>query len=131
MNESFFYGWMKLDDWGIKHFSIDEFKCKCCGKALMDRHFLYSLDTARSLAGIPFIIVSGYRCPQHNKSVGGARHSAHMDGYAVDIKVKNSVERFTILSALLRAGFKRIGIYKSWIHADMHPTLPQDVMWCA
>lgn len=35
----------------------------------------------------PINIRSGYRSPAYNKSVGGAKHSQHMEGRAVDIVV--------------------------------------------
>lgn len=114
---------------GINHFTEDEFKCKCCGAVDMDRHFIRCLDMARAHAGIPFVITSGYRCAHHNKEVGGAALSAHMDGFAADIAVSSASARFKILHTLLRFGFKRIGIYKTWIHADMHSHRPQEVAW--
>ena len=53
----------------------------------MDKNFLQKLDRARDVAGVPFIITSAYRCEQHNKNVGGKPNSAHLRGYAVDIKI--------------------------------------------
>ena len=87
------------------------------------------LNYARKVANIPFIINSGYRCEAHNKEVDGVENSAHTRGLAVDIKTTNSTKRFIIVSALLRAGFKRIGVGKTFIHCDADKTLPQGVMF--
>jgi len=35
----------------------------------------------------PLLVTSGYRCPGYNDEVGGASHSLHMIGQAVDIAV--------------------------------------------
>ena len=71
----------------LRYFSPDEFRCKDgCGDGIehMDPEVLRMLDEARKLAGIPFSLSSAYRCPKHNKAVGGVADSAHTRGYAVD-----------------------------------------------
>jgi len=80
-------------------------------------------------AGIPFHLNSAKRCEKHNLEVGGKKKSAHLYGYAFDIAVKNSHEKFIILNALLKAGFKRIGVYENFLHCDDKPDLPQEVIW--
>jgi len=114
----------------MKHFRIEEFECKCgCGSRAMKRNTLAKLDLARALAGVPFVVSSGYRCEAHNRAVGGKSSSAHTRGFAVDIRTPTSAFRFKILNALLKSGFTRIGIAKTFIHADNDPSLPQEVMW--
>lgn len=114
---------------GIVHFDESEFICPCCGAVDMDRHFIRCLDMARATAGVPFRINSGYRCPAHNERRDGKPNSAHLRGYAADIRAITSDRRFKILQALLRFGFRRIGIYKTFIHADLDPDLPAGVIW--
>jgi zinc D-Ala-D-Ala carboxypeptidase len=113
----------------MKHFTIDEFKCPCCGEVHMQEVFLKTLDYARDLAEIPFVITSGYRCPKHNAKIGGQPNSAHTKGFAADIKCTNSKDRFTIVEAARQAGIKRIGIGENFIHLDIDPDKPQRVMW--
>jgi hypothetical protein len=48
---------------------------------------------------------------------------------AADIKTRGDVERWTILNALLKAGFKRLGIHKDYIHADTDSRKTQEVIW--
>ncbi len=85
------------------------------------------LDLARSLAGVPFKISSGYRCTKHNKQVGGVKNSAHLTGLAVDIEVPDNVFRLKILRALVIVGFNRIGISKGFIHVDIDKSKPDNI----
>ena len=87
------------------------------------------LDKARGIAGVPFVINSGYRSKARNEQVGGVADSAHMSGFAVDIKCTTSINRDKIIRALMEVGFTRIGIANTFIHADIDPTKPQNVIW--
>jgi uncharacterized protein YcbK (DUF882 family) len=102
----------------LNNFTLDEFTCKCgCGRNNMDKDFLKRLDLARDLAGVPFSINSGCRCPEHNNCVGSTSIN-HVEGKAADIKATDGHTRIKILEGLIKAGFKRIGIHKTFIHAD-------------
>ena len=90
---------------------------------------LERLEVAREIAGIPFTIDSGFRCSKHNLDVGGESDSAHLYGLAADIHAENSRTRFIIHSALLKAGFIRLGIGKTFIHADWDTTKDPRVIW--
>lgn len=87
------------------------------------------LDRARGLAGVPFSINSGKRTTAQNKKVGGVSDSAHLTGEAVDIKCTNSEQRYAILKGLMEAGFTRIGLGKTFVHADISKTLHQNLIW--
>ena len=87
--------------------------------AMMDSVLLFKLERARELAQTPFKINSGYRTPEWNKKVGGSANSSHMKGIAVDIHCKSGALRVKIISGLIKAGFTRIGIAKTFIHADV------------
>lgn len=88
------------------------------------------LEQARSIAGIPFVINSGYRTAKHNEDVGGVPDSSHIKGLAVDIRARNSNEHFLITKGLLQAGFTRISKkYKTHIHCDIDETKPQNVLF--
>lgn len=95
----------------------------------LDLNLVMMLDQARDRAGIPFIITSGFRTPEHNAEVGGAKNSAHLRGNAVDIKANNDLERYRILEALWFYNANRIGIYNDHIHVDNDPTLTPRVIW--
>lgn len=101
----------------MKYFGMEEFKCPCCGQVRMDALFLAQLDNARDYAGVPFRINSGYRCEKHNKEVGSTSRN-HTSGKAVDISCTTGPMRIKIVMGLIRAGFRRLGIGKSFVHAD-------------
>jgi uncharacterized protein YcbK (DUF882 family) len=69
-------------------------------------------------------IISGYRSPSTNVSLGGARRSFHALGRAIDVRMhRGALDRFA--SAARRAGAGGIGIYRerSFVHIDTraHP----------
>ena len=87
------------------------------------------LDFAREMAGIPFIITCGVRTCEQNVKVGGVNGSSHLKGLAVDLKCDNSRERHKIIAGLIKAQFKRIGIAKDHIHADIDESKDIFVLW--
>jgi len=95
----------------------------------MNQEFLLKLDEARERAGIPFVINSAYRSPEHNAKIGGKPNSSHLKGLAVDISVTNSRQRFIVLNALLEVGFTRIGIADTFLHVDLDSEKSKDVIW--
>ena len=115
----------------MKYFQTSEFDSPDVvgsGEA-MDMEFLSKLDQARSLCDIPFRITSGYRSEAHNLKVGGVSNSSHTKGLAADIHCNNSVSRFIIVTALLKAGLNRIGIADTFIHVDNDTDKVANVIW--
>lgn len=95
----------------------------------MDLDFLQKLDKARDIAGVSFKINSGYRSPSHNQKVGGKSTSSHLSGLAADISCRDDKTRSTIINALIKAGFNRIGIAKTFIHVDSDTKKSSNVIW--
>jgi len=87
------------------------------------------LDQIREAVKFPLIVNSGVRTPAYNAQVGGVDGSAHEKGWAADIAARTSGERYAILIAAFDAGFRRIGIAKTFIHLDMDPLKPDAVAW--
>ena len=118
----------------MKYFTLDEFDCPSLpnsGKN-MDSSFLAKLEQAREIAGIPFKITSGYRTKEHNQSLRdkgykASPNSSHLIGVAADISVSSGADRYIILSALIKAGFRRIGVAKTFIHCDTDDSKPNSV----
>ena len=70
------------------HFNAREFRCQCgqphetlIASELIDK--LEALYTALNCSKI--IVTSGYRCPEHDKAVGGTSSGQHTKGTAADV----------------------------------------------
>lgn len=51
------------------------------------------MDGIRSAWGSAIIVTSGYRCPELNEAIGGAKKSAHQTGYAIDCVPANNKKK--------------------------------------
>ena len=72
------------------HFSRREFACKCgCGLDTVDKRLLDLCELVRTWTGGPVRVVSGHRCQEHNRRVGGSPKSQHVLGRAADLAVPN------------------------------------------
>ena len=112
------------------NFTRKEMACRCgCGADEMQPKFIQRLQATRIILGLSMRVISARRCPTYNTAVGGVDSSAHVDGWAVDIRASTSAYRKDLVDAALRAGFNRIGIAKNFIHLDCDPTKNPDVMW--
>lgn len=103
-----------------QYFSEEEFtRCNPpCKLSDMQESFMNRLEYARAISQTPYVINSAYRSVEYEISKGRKGTSSHCKGCAVDIKCKNSIDRVLILSGLLSAGFRRIGLHKHFIHVD-------------
>lgn len=114
-----------------KYFSESEFR-RCspaCSLQDMRQSTMNRFDSARRIAGIPFVINSAYRTPEYELSKGRTGDGAHTHRCALDIRCNSSTNRLRIVYGLIMAGFTRIGIGETFIHADDDETKPQNVMW--
>lgn len=80
----------------------------------------------RDLVGVPLIVRSGYRTPQHNRAVGGASHSRHLTASALDLSCYEwTAEQLAALyEGLIRLGVVPdggLGVYPgaNFIHIDI------------
>jgi hypothetical protein len=112
---------MKLTE----HFALEEFACKHCGK-------IYSSDNALKLAeeleilriavkDRPIHIISGYRCPAHNATIGGAKNSLHLKNLAADIFVQDMTgpELFQAAVGIPPLNIRGYGIGETTLHVDL------------
>ena len=110
----------------MKWFKEKEFACKCCGqlpplarenvKALVRE----VLDPVREKLGSPIIVNSGYRCPKHNKDVGGVKNSQHLCGEAADIHCQDN-ERLKQL-IIENGKFDQLITYPTFLHVSYKRT---------
>lgn len=72
------------DQLDSEFFRIDEFRCPCCGRAVVSQALLDCLESARRAFG-PIKVLSGYRCPVRNLEKHGVPRSWHTLGLAADV----------------------------------------------
>ena len=82
------------------------------------------LEEVRAVLGNkPMRINSGYRSPELNRAVGGARLSAHMAGYAADFVCPDFGSPLKIVKALAATGiqFDKLIQEGTWVHISFAP----------
>lgn len=105
--------------WRWKNFSAREIACRKTGRVLVNEEALDKLQALRDRLGRPITITSGYRSPEHNRAVGGARGSKHLEGIAFDCRMDNH-NPTEFVQAARSIGFKGIGTYPNsgFVHID-------------
>lgn len=99
---------------------------------LLCNHILQPL---RNAYGKPIIVNSGYRSPELNRAIGGAKNSQHMRGQAADIKgsggtIPQENRHLFELIQKLNLPFDQLIDEKnySWIHASFSDTPRHQVL---
>jgi len=124
------------------NFNEDEFRCKgknCCGgQVCIDYELVFGLQklrdyiTQKTGKQHDFIITCGYRCPKHNRQVGGATASAHLSGKAIDFYVNglSIAQTWLFIEKMGVNNFSGMGSYPEEhppiIHVD---SLPRYQRW--
>lgn len=106
------------------NFKSTEFDCHgngCCSTTDIDPELIKFLQKIRDHFGTSVTINSGYRCPTHNRNIGGASQSYHMKGKAADIVVKGHTPK-EVAQYAESLGMKGIGVYKTFTHIDTRPS---------
>jgi zinc D-Ala-D-Ala carboxypeptidase len=76
------------------------------------------------LGGNPILISSAYRSPAVNRAAGGAKASAHMDGWAVDFTCPAFGDPLSICEAIADSRItydQLIHEYGRWVHISFDP----------
>lgn len=111
------------------HFNSTEFDCHgsgCCSQTLINETLVEYLEKIREHFGKSITITSAYRCPIHNRNVGGATGSRHSKGDAADIVVSGVTPR-EVAKYAESIGVKGIGLYETsadghFVHIDTRTT---------
>lgn len=90
-----------------------------CSSSDMSEELISRLEYARALCGFSFKITSAFRSVDYELEKGRTGSSSHCKGLAVDISCYSDDRRYILVQNLLRAGFTRIGIASTFIHADI------------
>ena len=83
------------------------------------------LDPLREAWGKPITVTSGYRCPELNKAVGGAKTSHHLSGMAADISTGNKADNRRLFELVQKLGLPFTQLIDesnfSWVHISLDP----------
>ena len=105
-----------------ENFNSSEFDCHgsgCCSETIVNPKLVEYVQKIRDHFGKSITVTSGYRCPIHNKRIGGATGSRHSKGDAADIVVSGIAPR-EVAKYAESIGIKGIGLYET--NADGHFT---------
>ncbi|MFN7177538.1 MAG: YcbK family protein [Thermaurantiacus sp.] len=108
--------------WRWPNFSPAEIACRGTGQLKLHPAALDRLQALRNRLNKPLIVRSAYRSPGHNRAVGGAPASKHMDGTAFDIAMANH-DPVAFEAAAREVGFLGFGYYprSGFMHVDLGP----------
>lgn len=106
------------------HFTLGEFASKDGADIVRySTDLLARLEELRAYGGFTITINSGYRTAAHNKAVGGAASSRHVEGTAADIVVRKdgkAVDAKLICCLCQSLGFPGVAyISKTAVHVDV------------
>lgn len=114
-----------------EYFDDYEFACHCDRHGVdaegypildhvIDKRLVDVLDRIRERLGVPIIVNSGYRCPEHNSEVGGVSDSQHVLGTAADITY-DGVDVDYLAEIAEECGADGIGkyYYQDFVHIDV------------
>jgi uncharacterized protein YcbK (DUF882 family) len=113
-------------DWDkYPNFIENEFVCRCgCGQAKMKSSFLEFLQDLRTTLGFPFIVNSGYRCPEYNAEISRTGlYGPHTYGEAVDLRVFGG-HAVALVGSAIEQGFSGVGLDQTgkvknrYVHLD-------------
>ena len=104
----------KISDWLLPEPQVN--------MAVLPEAFAKAEKLAKAL-GRPLKINSGYRTPEYNRKIGGAKKSQHVAKKALDIRWPDGDfrSRIEFIQLAVDAGFTGIGCYNSFMHVDVGP----------
>jgi hypothetical protein len=104
-----------------ENFAAEELACGCdrgsCKAVVVHWCLIRLLSRIRKQIGQPLYVTSGYRCPRHNRDVGGAPESLHLAGMAADVQA--SIEPRHLAAIAKACGAGGIGVYPRHVHVDV------------
>ena len=112
-----------------KNFTKSEFDSKC-GRSMPIEvlkniaQLAFNLQVLRDSLNVPIRVNSGYRSPEHNEAIKGAKNSFHVKGMAVDISssqaspklLHDELLRLMNQGKIIKGGLKQ---YNTFVHYDI------------
>lgn len=96
----------------------------------IDDDVVNALQAIRDWCGVPIVVTSTYRTPEHNGAVGGSMNSMHLEGRAIDFAFMEDNEEWiaelqrhikydgVMKEVLLSHGIRGFGYYDNFVHID-------------
>ena len=78
------------------------------------------LEPVRERLGKPIVVNSGFRCPVHNRMVGGATGSQHVKGEAADVRFQDPGFKVQDLAKAIVANgtWDQLILYPTFVHVS-------------
>lgn len=86
-----------------------------------------AFEAVRAAVGKPIVIGSAYRTPAYNRRIGGATHSQHCQGRALDLYPPKGWTLQAFYAAIRTvalshtSGIHGLGRYPTFVHLDIRP----------
>ena len=114
-----------------KHFSLDELiSTSLIYDNTPSEHIIENLkrtcaemEKVRALFDKPIVVTSGFRSSMVNNSIGGAKNSDHLYGFAVDFKIEGFTP-YEIVEKIAESDieFKQLlNEFQRWVHISFEP----------
>lgn len=105
---------------GSPYFTKKELQCRCGCGGLPTDNFVRLMVTLRFESGFPWIIASGFRCPNYNSQVAeSGLNGPHTMGLACDVRCYGQ-RAIIILQLALRHGVAGIGVSQKGEHGKRY-----------
>ena len=105
--------------------------CTCghpdCDKRSVNQFTLNQVQRVREDRGVPMIITSGGRCPNHPNEITKEAPGDHQKQYAVDVHYDNIIERNKLMVLAGRHGATRVAYGETFVHMAWTPTRDRSV----
>lgn len=112
-----------------KNFNLSEFESNDGATTPLNaienlKRLAKSLQELRNFLDCTIYINSGYRSPDWNRSVGGAKHSQHVLGTAADLRTNEFTPKqlYKVIDELIMTGWMDeggLGLYDTFVHYDI------------
>ena len=88
------------------------------------------MEEVRELLQVPIQVTSGYRSPALNRTIGGSKSSAHMQGFACDFIAPRFGNSLAIVTKIKESGIlvDQCIMEGSWTHISFDPQMRQRFM---
>lgn len=88
------------------------------------------MEEVRELLQVPILVTSGYRSPVLNRTIGGSKSSAHMQGFACDFIAPKFGNSLAIVNKIKESGIlvDQCIMEGTWTHISFDPQMRQKFM---